>query len=58
MPRPAGHRLRLGRQLADQIVSQPAQVGGFTSAEDLRVLLDLSPDIVDGLRDLAIFPPR
>lgn len=45
------------QQLADRIVGQRAQVGGFTSAEDLGVLLDLSPDIVDGLRDMAIFPP-
>ena len=44
-------------QLADRIVGQRAQVGGFTSAEDLGVLLDLSPGIVDGLRDMAIFPP-
>jgi len=45
------------QQLADRIVGQRAQVGGFTSAEDLGVLLDLSPDIVDGMRDMAIFPP-
>jgi hypothetical protein len=44
-------------QLADRIVSQRAQVGGFTSAEDLGLLLDVSPDFVDGLRDLAVFPP-
>jgi Helix-hairpin-helix motif len=30
------------QQLADRIVGQRAQVGGFTSAEDLGVLLDLS----------------
>jgi DNA uptake protein ComE-like DNA-binding protein len=45
------------QQLAGRIVGQRAQVGGFTSAGDLGVLLDLSPDIVDGLRDTAIFPP-
>jgi DNA uptake protein ComE-like DNA-binding protein len=43
--------------LADRIVSQRAQVGGFNSAEDLGVLLDLSPDSVDELRDMAIFLP-
>src|SRR5262245_1807960 len=47
----------IAQQLADRIVGQRAQVGGFTSAEDLGVLLDLSPDIVDGLRGMAIFPP-
>jgi len=30
----------------------------LTSAEDLGVLPGLSPDIADGLRDLAIFPAR
>jgi DNA uptake protein ComE-like DNA-binding protein len=45
------------QQLAERIVSQRAQVGSFTSAEDLGVLLDLSPDIVDGLPDLRSSRP-
>jgi DNA uptake protein ComE-like DNA-binding protein len=53
LTRPPG----ITQQLADRIVGQRAQVGGFTSADDLGVLLDLSPDIVDGMRDMAIFPP-
>jgi DNA uptake protein ComE-like DNA-binding protein len=47
----------ISRQLAARIVNQRDQVGGFTSAEELGVLLDLSPGIVDGLQDMAIFPP-
>jgi hypothetical protein len=43
--------------LAGRIVSQRAQAGGFTSAEDLGMLLDLPPATVDGLRDMAVFPP-
>jgi DNA uptake protein ComE-like DNA-binding protein len=45
------------QDLANRIVSQRVQAGGFTSAEDLGVLLDLSPAMVDGLRDMAIFVP-
>jgi len=41
--------------LADRIVSQRAQAGGFSSVEDLGVLLDLPPATVDGLRDTAVF---
>jgi DNA uptake protein ComE-like DNA-binding protein len=43
--------------LAARIVSQRAQAGGFSSAEDLGVLLDLPPATVDGLRDVAVFLP-
>lgn len=43
--------------LAGRIVGQRAQAGGFSSAEDLGVLLDLPPATVDGLRDMAIFLP-
>jgi len=42
--------------LARRIVSERSQLGGFTSAEDLGVLLDLPPATVDGLRDMAVFP--
>jgi DNA uptake protein ComE-like DNA-binding protein len=43
--------------LAGRIVTQRARAGGFTSAEDLGVLLDLPPATVDGLRDMAVFLP-
>ena len=43
--------------LAGRIVSQREQAGGFSSAEDLGVLLDLPPVTVDGLRDTAVFLP-
>jgi hypothetical protein len=52
---PAGGRSRRHR-------STEHALGGLLrdfakSAEDLGGLLDLSPDIVDGLRDMAIFLP-
>ncbi len=43
--------------LANRIVSQRAQAGGFSSVEDLGVLLDLPPATVDGIRDTAVFLP-
>jgi DNA uptake protein ComE-like DNA-binding protein len=43
--------------LASRIVSQREQAGGFSSVEDLGVLLDLPPVTVDGLRDTAVFLP-
>jgi len=45
----------INEELAHQIVSERAQAGGFSSAEDLGVLLDLPPATVDGLRDTAVF---
>lgn len=42
-------------ELAARIVAERAQVGGFSSDEDLGVLLDLPPATVDGLRDMAVF---
>jgi DNA uptake protein ComE-like DNA-binding protein len=41
--------------LAARIAAARAQAGGFSSAEDLGVLLDLPPATVDGLRDVAVF---
>jgi DNA uptake protein ComE-like DNA-binding protein len=41
--------------LADRIVREREQAGGFSSAEDLGVLLDLPPAAVDEIRDTAIF---
>jgi DNA uptake protein ComE-like DNA-binding protein len=45
----------IGNDLAARIVSQREQAGGFSSVEDLGVLLDLAPATVDGLRDTAVF---
>jgi hypothetical protein len=44
--------------LATQIVEARAQVGGFSSVEDLGVALDLPGDLVEHLRDVAVFLPR
>lgn len=41
--------------LARRIVAEREQAGGFSSAEDLGVLLDLPPATVDKLRDQAVF---
>jgi hypothetical protein len=41
--------------LAERIVREREQAGGFSSVEDLGVLLDLPPATVDGLRDTAVF---
>jgi DNA uptake protein ComE-like DNA-binding protein len=43
--------------LARRIVAERAQAGGFSSVEDLGVLLDLPPASVDALRDMAVFLP-
>jgi len=45
----------ISEELAARIVSERAQAGGFSSVEDLGVLLDLPPATVDGLRDTAVF---
>ena len=47
----------ISNDLAARIVRQREQAGGFSSAEDLGVLLDLSPSAVDGIRDTAVFLP-
>ena len=44
-----------GTDLAGRIVREREQAGGFSSAEDLGVLLDLPPAAVDEIRDTAIF---
>ena len=46
----------IGTDLADRIVHEREQAGGFSSVEDLGVLLDLPPATVDQIRDTAIFP--
>jgi DNA uptake protein ComE-like DNA-binding protein len=42
-------------ELAKRIVDVRAQTGGFSSAEDLGMLLDLPPATVDELKDLTAF---
>jgi helix-hairpin-helix protein len=44
-------------ELAGQIVSSRDQEGGYSSAEDLGMLLNLPPATVDLLRDLTVFTP-
>jgi len=46
----------IGNDLAARIVREREQAGGFSSAEDLGVLLDLPPAAVDEIRDTAVFP--
>ncbi|HYZ52190.1 MAG TPA: helix-hairpin-helix domain-containing protein [Streptosporangiaceae bacterium] len=43
-------------QLARRTVDARIQAGGFSSVEDLGMLLNLRPDTVDQMRDMAIFP--
>jgi DNA uptake protein ComE-like DNA-binding protein len=43
--------------LARRTVKERVQAGGFSSVEDLGLLLDLPPGTVDQMRDTAIFVP-
>lgn len=43
--------------LARRTVEEREQAGGFSSVEDLGLLLDLPPGTVDQMRDMAIFVP-
>jgi hypothetical protein len=45
----------ISNDLAARIVRKREQAGGFSSVEDLGVLLDLPPATVDQIRDTAIF---
>lgn len=44
--------------LATRIVEVRAEVHGFSSLEDLGTTLDLAGDLVEGLREQAVFLPR
>ena len=44
--------------LATRIVEARAEVGGFSTVEDLGVALDLAGDLVEDLRGVAVFLPR
>jgi hypothetical protein len=56
-PVPGGgtHAARGGSKFREKAWLLLTQAGGFSSVEDLGVLLDLPPSTVDGLRDTAIF---
>jgi DNA uptake protein ComE-like DNA-binding protein len=43
--------------VAPDIIERRAQAGGFSSVEDLGLVLDLPPGMVDQMRDTAIFIP-
>jgi hypothetical protein len=43
--------------LAKRTAEQRDQVGGVSSAEDLGLLLDLPPAVVDQMRGMAVFVP-
>jgi DNA uptake protein ComE-like DNA-binding protein len=45
-------------QLATRIAEARAQIGGFSSLEDLGAALDLDGDLVEGLRDKVVCLPR
>jgi DNA uptake protein ComE-like DNA-binding protein len=45
-------------QLATRIAEARAQVGGFSSVEDLGAALDLDGNLVEGLREKVVFLPR
>ena len=44
--------------LATRIAETRAQTGGFSSIEELGLLLDLPPAAVDQMRDMALFTPN
>ena len=48
----------VNRALARRIAAARREVRGFSSLEDLGVVLDLPPDLVEDLRERAIFLPR
>jgi DNA uptake protein ComE-like DNA-binding protein len=45
-------------QLATRIAEARAQIGGFSSLEDLGAALDLDGDLVEGLREKVVCLPR
>jgi DNA uptake protein ComE-like DNA-binding protein len=46
------------RALARRIVKTRSEIGGFSSLEDMGTVLDLPPDLVEDMRERAIFLPR
>jgi hypothetical protein len=49
---------RADQKLAEQIVKVREEVGGFDSIEDMGMTLDLPGDVVEDMRDRAVFLPR
>lgn len=48
----------VSKGLAGRIVKAREELGGFSSVEDLGIALDLDGDLVERVRDVAIFLPR
>lgn len=48
----------VGGDLATQIVEARKEVDGFSSLEDMGAVLDLDGNLVEGLREHAVFLPR
>lgn len=48
----------LGPSLASQVVTVRDSAGGFSSAEEMAILTDLPPHVVDQVRDRLVFSPR
>lgn len=44
-------------EFAKRAADERSQAGGFSSVEDLGMLLGLPPGTVDEMRDMAIFIP-
>jgi DNA uptake protein ComE-like DNA-binding protein len=45
----------ISAEVAGEIADKRADVGGFSSVEDLGIVLDLPPGVVDQIRDLVVF---
>jgi len=43
---------------AERLVAARAAAGGFSSIEEMAVLADLPPHVVDQVRDRLVFSPR
>jgi DNA uptake protein ComE-like DNA-binding protein len=48
----------LDGDLATRIIETREHVHGFSSLEDMGLVMDLDGDLVEGLRDETVFPPR
>lgn len=48
----------VGSDLATQIIEAREKVHGFSSVEDMGAMLDLEGNVVEGLRETAVFLPR
>lgn len=48
----------LGPALAKRLVTVRDSAGGFSSAEEMAILADLPPSVVDQARDRLVFSPR